>query len=58
MEIPVWLQPLNENLSLVEVIREINAERERELAIHQAPSLRWPDIQDSSTEKAEPFLTV
>jgi hypothetical protein len=53
VNVPVYLQPLAENLSLVDVIREINAARERSLAIHLAPSIRWSDSRGSGIEIVE-----
>jgi hypothetical protein len=54
-EVPTYLQPLAETLSLADVIKAINADRERFLAIHQAPSIRWSDSRSSSIEIVEAF---
>ncbi len=56
-EVPTHLQPLAETLSLIDVIRVINADRAQLLAIHQAPSLRWSDIRGSSIEIVEASAT-
>ena len=44
IEVPTYLQPLAENLSLVDIIRVINADRARLQAIRAEPSLSWTDI--------------
>ena len=43
MSIPVYKQPLDENLSLLELIRVLNAERELMRASDLEPLLLWSD---------------
>ena len=58
LELPEHLRDVSGDASLQEVIRAINAHRERERAIYLAPSIRWTDNQGSDIEIAERYVTA
>ena len=48
IEVPAYLQPLNETLSLVELIRVVNTDRALQFAESQSgQSLTWGTLADS-----------
>lgn len=51
---PSHLEPLPENLTLIELIRELNSERAVKKAIHLAPAALWSDIERLCNEPIEP----
>jgi hypothetical protein len=52
-KIPRHEQPLDEGLSLVELIRSLNADREILRANHSLTALQWSDIDDLCNEIVE-----
>ena len=51
---PFFMEPLSEELSLKELIREINAERAVRKANHLAPAVLWSDIERLCNGTIEP----